>query len=139
MCCYHRFTKVHRPSSIVHRLSSDDRGVAAIEGLLVFALLAGVILGVMLLGQWGTYLQTAQMGARLLAFNAGDSSLAKLGKSANHPVQTLSSKNWDTLAPRVNAAWLHKMYTVSSGDFLGSVTGKARGRLPVQPRYPSRP
>jgi hypothetical protein len=113
-------------------LQLDDRGVAAIEGILVFALLVGVLLGCMLLGQWGTYLQSAQMGARLLAFNAGDNSLAKLGKPGNQPAQTFTSENWDTLVPRVNATWLHNMYTLSNGNFSGSVTGTALGRLPGQ-------
>lgn len=143
MRCYHNRssetgdrgpeTGARSPSS-VFRLPSfrDDRGVAAMEGILVFALLAGVLLGCMLLGQWGTYLQSAQMGARLLAFNAGDSSLAKLGKSGNQPAQTFTSAKWDTLAPGVNATWLNKMYTLSNGDFLGNVTGTARGRLPSQ-------
>ena len=141
MCCYPR--KLQTPNAkrrtpesgartSAFALLLDDRGVAVLEGILVFALLAGVLLGCMLLGQWGTHLQYSQMGARLLAFDAGDISLAKLGKPGSQPVQTFSSKNWDTLAPGVNTIWLHKMYTLSNGDFSGSVSGTAHGRLQGQ-------
>jgi hypothetical protein len=99
--------------------------VAALEGILVFALLAGVFLACLLLAQWGTGLQSAQMGARLLAFDAGDADLAKLGKPSNQPAQQFASGNWDTLA--------HNLFTLSrNGDVSGSVTGTAQGRLPGQ-------
>ena len=92
------------PSSIF-RLPSlrDDRGVAMLEGILVFALLAGVLLGVMLLGQWGTRLQYSQMGARLLTFNAGDTSLAKFSRIGDSATQAFSTTTWDTLADSVPA------------------------------------
>jgi len=110
----------------------DDRGVAALEGLIVFAILAGVFLAGLLLGQWGIGLQTAHMGARLLAFDAGDVELAKLGKPSNQPAQQFTGANWDTLAHGVNASWLSNMFTLSNGDFSGSVTGSSRGHVPGQ-------
>ncbi len=130
-------SQTSRLSSLVSRLSSlvsrlDDRGVAALEGLLVVSLLAGVFLACLLLGQWGSSLQSAQMGARLLAFDAGDVALARMGKPSNQPAQQFTSQNWDTLAHGVNVAWLHNMYSLSNGDYSGSVTGSSRGRLPGQ-------
>jgi hypothetical protein len=113
-------------------LKRDTRGVAALEGLLVVALLAGVFLACLLLGQWGSSLQSAQMGARLLAFDAGDVSLARMGKPSNQPAQQFTNQNWDTLAHGVNVAWLHNMYSLSNGSYSGSVTGSSRGRLPGQ-------
>lgn len=113
-------------------VAGDDRGVAALEGLLVFALLAGVFLACLFLAQWGTSLQSAQMGARLLAFDAGDVELARLGKPSNQPVQQFTSGNWDTLVNSGTADWLGGMFALSNGDFSGSVTGTAHGRLPGQ-------
>ena len=110
----------------------DDRGVAALEGLLVFALLAGVFLACLLIASWGTGAQSAQMGARLLAFDAGDVTLAKMEKPANQPVQQFANGNWDTLVNQATASWLGHMFTLSNGDFSGSVTGTQRGRLPGQ-------
>ena len=110
----------------------DDRGVAALEGILVFALLAGVFLACLLLAQWGSSLQSAQMGARLMAFDAGDAELARLGKPSNVPAQQFTSENWDTLVNSVTANWLGNMFTLSNGDVSGSVTGTARGRAPGQ-------
>jgi hypothetical protein len=119
-----------RFSPLASRL--DDRGVAALEGLLIVALLAGVFLACLLLGQWGTSLQSAQMGARLLAFDAGDVELARLGKPSNQPIQQFTKENWDTLVNSVTADWLSGMYTLSNGGFSGSVTGTTRGRVPGQ-------
>jgi hypothetical protein len=113
-------------------LRFDDRGVAALEGLLVFALLAGVFLACLLLAQWGSSLQTAQMGARLLAFDAGDVELARLGKSANQPAQQFASENWDTLVNSVTSNWLGNMFTLSNRGVSGNVTGTAHGRVPGQ-------
>jgi hypothetical protein len=110
----------------------DDRGVAALEGLLVFALLAGVFVAGLLLSRWGTSLQSAQMGARLLAFDAGDVELARLGKPSDQPAQQFTSQNWDTLVNTATAGWLGNMFTLSNGDFSGSVSGTVRGRLPGQ-------
>ena len=129
MCCYHRFTKVHRPSSIVHRLSSDDRGVAVLEGLLVFVLLAGVMLGVMLLGQWGTHLQNAQMGARLLTFNAGNATLAQFGRTGDSATQTFSTGTWDTLTTGLPTSWLNTMFVLPNDRYAGRVKGRQQGRL----------
>jgi hypothetical protein len=110
----------------------DDRGVAALEGVLVFALLAGMFLACLLVAQWGTSLQSAQMGARLLAFDAGDVDLAKLGKPANQPVQQFASENWGALVNGVTANWLGNVFTLSDSDVSSSVTGTAHGRLSVQ-------
>ena len=140
MFCFHRTMKtqastlrrLRRSSFIVHRLSFDDRGVAALEGLLVFAVLAGVMLGCMLLGQWGSHLQSAQMGARLLAFDAGDDSLARFGGPGDQATQTFSSGSWDTLAGALPVPWLNTMFVLPDDRLSGSVAGTARGRLPAK-------
>jgi hypothetical protein len=106
--------------------------VAALEGLLVLALFAGLFLAILLISQWGASLQSAHMGARLLAFDAGDVALARLGRPSNQPTQQFTSENWDTLVSNVTANWLRNMYTLSNGGFSGSVTGTAHGRLPGQ-------
>ena len=153
MCCYHRMAKVRnaksevrspdvwrlafgvglcRPCGTVRRCLRDDRGVAAIEGILVFVLLAGVLLGCMLLGQWGTHLQNAQMGARLLAFNAGDANLARFGRTGDSAVQTPTTVSWDTMAhsmPTGSTAWLNTMFVLPNNRFSGRVKGTQRGRL----------
>ncbi|MBM3330366.1 hypothetical protein FJY68_00785 [candidate division WOR-3 bacterium] len=123
--------KVNRPASIFHRLCSDDRGLAVVEGILVFVLLAGVLLGCVLLGQWGTHLQNSQMGSRLLAFNAGSASLAKFGRAADTATQTLSSSSWDTLAAGLPAGWLNTMFVLPNESYRGRVKGTQRGRLPT--------
>jgi hypothetical protein len=124
--------KVHRPSSIVHRLSSDDRGVATIEGILVFALLAGVLLGCILLGQWGTHLQYSQMGARLLTFNAGDANLARFGRAGDSATQTFTTGGWDAYAGGLPAGWLNTMFVLPNDRYSGRVRGTQRGRTPSQ-------
>lgn len=129
MCCCPETTRRLRAACAV---AGDERGVAALEGLLVTALFAGVFLACLLLGQWGSSLQSAQMGARLLAFDAGDVELARLGKPSNAPVQQFTSENWDSLASSQTASWLHHMYTLSNGSFSGSVTGHTHGRTPGQ-------
>jgi hypothetical protein len=91
-----------------------------------------VFLAVLLLSQWGASLQSAQMGARLLAFDAGDVELAKLGRPSNQPAQQFTSESWDTLVSSGTANWLASMFTLSNGDFSGSVTGTTHGRLPGQ-------
>jgi hypothetical protein len=107
--------------------------VAAIEGVLVFALLAAVLLACMLLGQWGTHLQNAQMGARLLAFNAGTTTLAKFGRTGDTATQTLATGAWDTLASSLPTSWLNTMFTALTDDrYSGRVKGKQRGRLASQ-------
>ena len=145
MCYYLKTMKVRSPKSKIRSTNVrrglrlglrlgllDDRGVAALEGILVLAVFAGVFLSCVLLVQWGTYLQSAQMGARLLAFDAGDIELAKLGKLPNHPTQQFAIQSWDTLVNSPGAVWLGSMFTLSDASYSGSVTGTARGRLPGQ-------
>jgi hypothetical protein len=148
MCCCHsrgRKTEdrepVHRSSlaaaapvgqRIVHRLSLDDRGVATLEGILVFALLVGVMLGCILLGQWGMQLQKSQMGARLLTFNAGDSALAQFGRAGDTAKQTVTVTPWDTITgiDTLPTSWLNTMFTSLTNDrSSGRVKGRQRGRL----------
>jgi hypothetical protein len=113
--------------------SHDDRGQAALEGVLVFVLLAGVLLGCMLLGQWGTHLQKSQMGARLLAFNAGDVNLARFGRAGDTATRTVTTGAWDTLASTLPTAWLNTMFTSLTDDrSSGRVKGTQRGRLANQ-------
>jgi len=154
MCCYHNRgpatgdrrpatgnrgpeTGVRSPSS-VSRLPSfrDDRGVAALEGILVFAFLAGVLLGCMLLGQWGTHRQYAQMGARLLTFDAGTDSVARFERLGDQTSQTLSrdSVSWDTYFEALaEADWINVMFVDLHNDRLsGSRKGTQQGRLPSQ-------
>jgi hypothetical protein len=114
------------------RRVADDRGVAALEGLLVVALLAGVMLACLFLVQWGTYLQSAQMGARLMAFDAGDVELARVGKPGNLPTQSFTIEDWQALVSSPGAIWLGGLFSLSDGSYSGSVTGTARGRLPGQ-------
>src|SRR5512137_1507704 len=97
----------------------DDRGAAAIEGVIVVAILAGIFLGALLLGMWGTHLQSAQMGARLLAFDAGDDSLARYGRAGDEATQTFSRGTWDTLAPALPAGWLNTMFVLPNDHFSG--------------------
>jgi hypothetical protein len=102
--------------------------VAALEGILVFVLLAGVLLGVMLLGQWGTHLQSSQMGARLLTFNAGSTSLAKFGRAGDSATQTFSTGGWDAYAGTLPASWLNMMFVLPNDRYSGRVKGTQRGR-----------
>jgi hypothetical protein len=104
--------------------------VASLEGILVIGLLAGVLLVCILLGQWGTHLQYAQMGARLLTFNAGDVSLAKFGRAGNQATQTFTSGSWDAYAESVPANWLNTMFVLPNDRYQGSVVGTQRGRQP---------
>lgn len=139
MCCYHRKRETPNAKRRVPdfgvrnsalALLLDDRGQAALEGILVFVLLAGVLLGCMLLGQWGTHLQNAQMGARLLAFNAGDANLARFGRVGDTATRTVSTGSWDTLANTLPTAWLNTMFTSLTDDrSSGRVKGTQRGRL----------
>jgi hypothetical protein len=147
MCCYHNRgsetgdrgpkTGDRSPSSVsrlpspVFRLPSfrDDRGLATVEGILVFALLVGVLLGCLLLGQWGIRLQNAQMGARLLTFNAGDASLAKFGRPADTATQTFSTGSWNAYAGALPSSWLNTMFVLRNDRLAGRVKGTQRGRL----------
>lgn len=120
-------------SSGIGRCLRDDRGVAATEGLLVFLELVTVLLAVMLLGQWGIRLQYAQMGARLLTFNAGGLTLAKFGREGNQAETTFSrdSVTWssydafDTLP--VN--WFNTLFVLHNDYRSGRLKGTQRGRL----------
>lgn len=106
-----------------------------LEGILVFVMLAGVLLGVMLIGQWGTRLQYAQMGARLLTFNAGDFNLARFGRAGDSATQTFTSSAWDTVTgvDTLPTDWLNMMFTSLTDDRLsGRVKGTQRGRLADQ-------
>jgi hypothetical protein len=122
----------HSIRNILHFLD-DDRGVAALEGLLVFLLYIGVLLGCMLLGQWGTHLQNSQMGARLLTFNAGDANLARFGRAGDTATRTLTTGTWDTLASSLPTSWLNTMFTSLTDDrSAGRVKGTQRGRIANQ-------
>jgi len=138
MRCYHKVMKVQSPKSKVQSASvrrglrltlRDDRGVAALEGVLVVALLAGVLLGCILLGQWGIRMQNSQMGARLLAFNAGDASLARFGRAGDSAAQTFSTGGWDAYAGNVPATWLNTMFVLPNDHYSGRVKGTQQGRL----------
>jgi hypothetical protein len=98
----------------------------------VFAMLAGVLLGVMLLGQWGTRLQYSQMGARLLAFDAGDDSLAKFGRLWDQSSVTVSrdSVTWDTYFGTLPVDWINTLFVLHNDRSSGSVKGTQQGRLP---------
>jgi hypothetical protein len=109
-----------------------DRGVAALEGLLVVAMLAGFFCACLLLSSWGTSLQSAQMGARLLAFNAGNVNLAKVGKPLSQPTQQFASQNWVLLFNSPTASWLGNMFTLRDSNVTGNDLGTAKGRLPGQ-------
>jgi hypothetical protein len=154
MCCYHRKVRTPKcerrtsesgvwrlafgvgrsgPCGTVRRCLGDDRGVATVEGILVFALLVGVLLGCILLGQWGTQLQNSQMGARLLAFDAGDANLARFGRAGDTALRTVTTGSWDTLATGLPTNWLNVMFTSLTDDrSAGRVRGRQRGRLASQ-------
>jgi hypothetical protein len=123
---------VWRSAYGVRRCLRDDRGVAMLEGILFFLLLAGVLLACIILGQWGTHLQNAQLGARLLAFNAGNDSVAKFGRAGDQATQTFTTGSWDTLAGILPANWLNMMFVLPNERFCGRVSGTQRGRLPGQ-------
>jgi len=131
MFCFHRSPRVRSPG--VRRSLVDDRGVATLEGILVFAVLAGVLLGIMLLGQWSTRLQYAQMGARLLTFDAGSDSLAKFGRMGDQAdTATFSSGTWDYYASGLPTGWLNTFFVLPNPRCSASVRGTQRGRLPKQ-------
>jgi Flp pilus assembly pilin Flp len=147
MSCFHsrrpgtedRRPKTGRSLSPIFRLPflRDERGAAAIEGLVVLAVLAGVFFANQLISNWGTSLQFGQMGARLLAFDAGDVQLAKLGKtSSRQAVQKFESTGWDTISKidPTTSGWLNGMFVLSNDRFSASVADTAEGRLPGQTR-----
>jgi hypothetical protein len=100
----------------------------------VFAMLAGVLLGVMLLGQWGTRLQYSQMGARLLTFDAGDVSLAKFGRLWDQASQTVTSDSvtWDAYFGALPVDWINTLFVLHNDRYSGRVKGTQQGRLPSQ-------
>jgi hypothetical protein len=114
----------------------DDRGQAALEGLLAVAILVGLLLACFFLNQWGIRAQCARVGSRLLAFNAGDTVLAKLGVLSNKPVRQVASRNWDSLVKAVAANStgdsVRKLFTLADSDVSSCVTGTAQGKLPKQ-------
>jgi hypothetical protein len=107
--------------------------VAAVEGILLVALLAGVLLACMLLGQWGTHRQYAQMGARLRTFDAGTDSVARFNRLSDQTSQTLSrdSVSWDTyFGALAEADWINIMFVGLHNDRLtGGRQGVQQGRL----------
>ncbi|MEO0108291.1 MAG: hypothetical protein ABIK62_03865 [candidate division WOR-3 bacterium] len=121
-----------KAGNLTLRLLFDDRGAAALEGIVAVALMGGLFLACLVIAQWGTNLQTAQLGARLLAFDAGDTILAKLGRQSNRPMQLAGSEEWDTLVHTGTSSWLNGMFALHSGYLSGSVTGTTGGRLPGQ-------
>ncbi len=122
-----------RLGRVVLRLAYDGRGVATLEGIVVLALFAGVFFACLLLGQWGVSLQSGQMGARLLAFDAGDAQLARLGRVSRHPAQSYVNEDWVMLFNSRTANWINRVFTLSNGRFLGSVADTTHGRLPGGP------
>ena len=130
MCCCH--SPVKSPGSSRRRWLGDDRGAATVEGILVFAMLAGVLLGVMLLGQWGERLQYSQMGARLLAFDAGDTSLAKFGRGWDQASRTVvqDSITWDTYFGTLPVDWFNALFVLPNVHVSSNVQGTQQGRLP---------
>jgi hypothetical protein len=120
-------------SAGIGRCLGDDRGVAATEGLLVFLELAAVLLGVMLLGQWGIRLQYAQMGARLLTFNSGDLNLARFNRPGNQAETTFSrdSVTWSSYDAfdALPTSWFNTLFVLPNDYRSGRVKGTQRGRL----------
>ena len=132
MFCFHKAFRLRAGRGI----AADERGAAALEGIVLAAVFAGVFFANVLINSWGTSLQYGQMGARLLAFDAGDVELARLGKSTRRPVQQFASSNWDTI-PKIDAAtadWLNGMFVLSNDRFSASVADTTEGRLPGQTR-----
>jgi len=103
-----------------------------VEGILMVAMLTGVLLGCILLGQWGINLQHTQMGARLLTFNSGDLTLAKFGRPGDSAVQTLTTGGWDAYAGSLPATWLNTMFVLPNDRYSGRVKGLQHGRAPNQ-------
>jgi len=137
MLCFPSTATVRSPKRAVRtpgvrRWFGDDRGVATLEGILVFVFLAGVLLTCLLLGQWGTRLQYAQMGARLLTFDAGDEALARFGRQGDQATQVEITETWS--AGDLPVDWLNTMFTLQNERTEGSVRGAQRGRRPSQGR-----
>ncbi len=124
--------KTRHSSAVARRCLGDDRGVATLEGMLVFLGLAGALLGVILLGQWAVQLQNAQMGARLLAFNAGDQNLARFGRPGNQAETTFSrdSVTWSSYAAfgSLPVSWFNTLFTLHNDRRSGRVRGTQPGR-----------
>jgi hypothetical protein len=128
-----KHSKLRHAFGNIGRRLRDDRGVAAMEGVLVFLVLAGVLFGVMLLGQWGTHLQYAQMGSRLLTFNAGDFSQAKFDRPGNQAETTFSRDSvvWGSYAAfdTLPVSWFNTLFVLHNDRRTGKVSGTQRGRL----------
>jgi hypothetical protein len=135
-CFRRRIARAGRRLRAARGAAADERGAAALEGIIVAAVFAGVFFASVLMSRWGTSLQFGQMGARLLAFDAGDVELAKLGKSSRRPVQKFESSNWDTIAKidPATADWLGGMFVLSNDYYSAGVSDTTHGRLPGQTR-----
>jgi hypothetical protein len=110
----------------------DEQGTATLEGIIVLAVFAGMFCACLLLGQWSTSLQSGQMGARLMAFDAGDVELARLGRPSRRPAQQFVNQGWVGLFNSQTANWLSGMFALVNGQFSGSVADTTHGRLPGQ-------
>jgi len=108
--------------------------MAALEGIIVLAVLAGVFFGCLLLGRWATGIQSAHMGARLLTFGAGDTAFARLGSTSRVSTRDYATASWDTLVDAhvdtAKARWLGSTFTLTNQLVTGSVVGTAQGRVP---------
>jgi hypothetical protein len=139
MFCFHKAYRLRagRRSRAGLGIAADERGAAALEGIVLAAVLAGMFFANVLIGNWGTSLQYGQMGARLLAFGAGDVQFAKLGKSSSRrPVQKFASTSWDTISKidPTTADWLGGMFVLSNDYYSAGVSDTTHGRLPGQTR-----
>lgn len=134
MFCFHRAIRLPagRRLRAARGAAADERGAAALEGIVVAAVFAGVFFASLLVGRWGTSLQFGQMGARLLAFDAGDVELARLGKPSRKPTQQFVSSSWDTIThiDPVTADWLGGVFVLSNDYYSASVADTTHGRLP---------
>jgi hypothetical protein len=121
----------------------DDRGQSALEGVLAAMVLVGMFLACFFLTQWGTGMQDAQMGARLMAFGAGDTTLAKLNNPRNEVSQLSINQDWDSVITAIQTGWhghrIRDLFTLTNSATTGSVTGTAKGRLPGQSKLLSYP
>jgi len=124
---------IRHSTDATRRCLSDDRGVATLEGIVVYAGLTAVLAGIILLGQWAVQLQNAQMGARLLAFNAGDQSLARFGRPTNQAETAFSrdSVTWSSFSAfdGLPVSWFNTLFTMHNDRRSGSVRGVQSGRL----------
>ena len=130
-----KHVKIRRSSAFARRCLSDDRGVATLEGIFVYLGLTLVLLGVLLLGQWAQHLQRAQMGARLLTFNAGDLNLAKFGRPGDHAETTFTrdSVAWSSYAAFdvLPVNWFNALFVLHNDRRSGRVRSTPRQSNPL--------